>query len=116
MSNFVIKNDLEKDIIAKSKNTHWDKDLNCHDSLAVKELLRSWGNLSQYYHDNDDNTMSIEILSEYLDWVEKFGGMSVYPQVSENCRKESQEARDELKAFMEVIIEAVLSRLYPEES
>lgn len=106
--------DIEREIVSHSKKIRWDTDKRCYDAGLISNLLKEWYRLARYYETHDDVVISIEVVREYIDWVDKLAGVLKYDSASKQCRDQVDDSLAELKLHMEDIIKATNKKLDPE--
>ena len=104
---------LEQAILSASKLIREDKTTHCLDAHSVEAFLEAWRHLVTYYEENDDRTIGVEIVREYLDWLTRFSTIWHSERRLLDCREMASEACEELEVYMDGIIKAVDPRIYP---
>ncbi len=105
---------LEKDILSAQHNLYEDDKHEHLSKQGVKTYLQAWHQLLTYYKKNDDNSISVEMVREYIDWIDLFATIWHNEKRSAASREIASEACSELRLYMNGIIEAVDNRIYPE--
>ncbi len=104
---------IEKRILTLADNIKLGGDIECFDSKAVEDFFSSWRDLVQYFKDNHDSDINVEVIREYIEWTDVFGGMTHNVSLSQECREASDEAYEELNGYLSDIILMVTRRLHP---
>jgi len=113
MSDEVSRIPLEQAILRAANAIHEDETRKCFDSQSVEAFFKAWLELVAYYEKTGDTVIGVEVVSEYLDWIMRFSTVWHSERRSPDCREIAQEACEELESYMNEIIKAVDSRLYP---
>ncbi len=108
------RGDIEKRIIFHASRIGVGPEQECFDEKAVTDFFAAWRDLVEYYKAHNDMMMNIEILLEHREWMNIFGGMGYNQELSTDCHERAEEAYNELNAYMDDIILAVVRRLYPQ--
>jgi hypothetical protein len=110
----LIRKQIEKRILASADRIRLPPYHDCFDDEAKQDFFSAWRDLVKYYLDHDDIMINIEVVREYRDWTNIFGGMKYQKTFSQDCIERADEAEAELKGYMDDIILAVVRRLYPQ--
>jgi hypothetical protein len=116
MSEKELRAKIEQEILNSAKKVRFDLTMECFDGDALREFWEAWRSLVQYYEDenHNDTEIGVEVIHEYLDKVNLFWGVWQDQSVSKSCRERSEDALQELEAYLDYIMQAVEIRLYPD--
>jgi hypothetical protein len=105
---------LEKDILSAEHNLYEDEKHEHLNKQGVETYLKAWRQLVAYYKKNADDSISVEMVREYIEWIDLFGTIWHNEKRSAASREIASEACSELRLYMNDIIESVDNRIYPE--
>lgn len=108
----IVKRQLEQNLLKAADKTP-SKASDCANELDESDLLSAWYNLSEYYKSSDDDYLSVEVVREYLHWINIYSYIEHDETRSDECRDRAQEYLVTLEHLMQDIIKAVEHRLYP---
>jgi len=80
---------------------------------AAHAGLEHWQKLVFYYRSNDDRDIGVEIVREYIDWIDALRRIAHQESLSDECRDEVEDALAEIQMHMNEIIKYVEHRIYP---
>jgi hypothetical protein len=109
-----VRSEIEKCIVSSAGKILLGPDHECYDDEAAQDFLQAWRDLVEYYQNADDIMINVEVVREYRDWMNIFGGMKYHKGLSADCLARAEEAEAELKVYMDDIIIAVGRKLYPQ--
>ena len=81
--------------------------------MNLREFFDAWRDLANYYGDNADTVIGVEVVREYLDKLNYFFVIWKEPHVDGECQEQSEEALQELESYMQDIIGYVEAGLSP---
>ncbi|HVO43797.1 MAG TPA: hypothetical protein VMT34_14300 [Aggregatilineales bacterium] len=106
--------ELEQHIIAIARGLRRDFETGCYDEDVLYQFVHSWNVLSMYYRNHGDETIAVELVGVYLDFLHEFRVVGSDAETQPNCRDRIHEAQVELETSMDDIIIAVRARQHDE--
>jgi hypothetical protein len=109
---------LEKQIVLAAANIHQSNrdtpNETCFDQPAVDQFVGAWFSLVHYYRDNDDRDIGVEVVREYIYWLNRFGAIHLNPNRDKRCIDQARDALIEMEGLMTEIIRIIEHRIYPQ--
>ncbi len=107
------RKEIENLIIAVAGRIAVDEETGCLDSETVENWFIGWRRLIEYYKDNNDFDIGIEVMREYIRVENLFGGIQHNKQADDECVEIAREAIDELNYYLNEIIKTITRKLHP---
>jgi hypothetical protein len=110
----VTRKQLEQNIIERATAIRLNPETGCYDEDVLHQAWEAWHELVNYYDENEDTEISVEVVRVYLDKTNSFFSAWQDPDKNVDCQERAEEALRELEAQLRYIVAAVERRLYPD--
>ncbi len=108
-----IRINAERQILSTADSVRRSSIKDCFDEKDIEPFLNAWYDLVRYYRAYDEAMISVEVVREYIDVLNRFVGVLQDENQPPECRELVKEAIAELERHMDEIIKAVEQRIYP---
>lgn len=98
---------IERRIISAAK---WGSAAYCEDEDHARPFFDAWIELARYFRENDDASIGVEVVREYLDVGHLLFVISQDTNESDECRERAAEDLQELQSLLDDIIDSVNQR------
>lgn len=104
--------ELERHLLEKATDIRRNNE-GCFDNDILEDYLIAWQELKRYYEEHDEACLDIEVIREYLRWLNALASAWHNTALGSHCREQAREAVYQLEASLADIIKAVEMRRYP---
>ncbi len=78
----------------------------------VNEFLDAWYELVQYYQEHEDTVLDIEVVREYVEFVQLLNRLKSDINLSDQRRNRAEEILEELEANMDEVVKEAVTNKY----